>query len=146
MANLAYLCNLFAFLSFQSSCIAPTFLKPSQHFFSLSVFFHPETAQQDPCLRAQPRLTPATEFYNKRQQLGKCFFLVELEGNLTLDGREQRGGTVWADGVGDEIALLTDPISPSFPLGLTVLFLSGWCNCFMTDWARIYPWPRTKYS
>lgn len=45
----------------------------------------------------------------------KVFFSgLTWEFNTGL-GSEQRGGTVWADGLGDEIALVTEPISPSSP-------------------------------
>lgn len=68
-------------------------------------------------------------------------FLVEFRGNLTLDGqREQRGGTAWVDGLGDEIVLITKTPSPHPSLSDgRFFFLSGWCNSFMTDWARMYP-------
>lgn len=72
-------------------------------FHSLPAFFRP---QQEPRLRAQPRLTPAGELDSSRQRV---FSGVAWE----FTWREQRGGTVCADGLGDEIALF--PVSPSFP-------------------------------
>ncbi|KAL3058611.1 hypothetical protein OYC64_010711 [Pagothenia borchgrevinki] len=40
-------------------------------------------------------------------------------------GREENKGEGRSDGLWDEIALITNPISPSFPVGRTVLFLPG---------------------
>ncbi|KAJ4920888.1 hypothetical protein JOQ06_027711 [Pogonophryne albipinna] len=62
-----------------------------------SVLLLTETAQQDSSLWAQPRLTPATEFYNKRQQLGK-YFSVELRENLTLAERRTKGRDGFGEG------------------------------------------------
>lgn len=89
----------------------------------LPVFFLPETAQQDPCLRTQPRLTSARGFYSKKQQLGQCFSL-DLLGNLAVDGKRRRGGTVWADGLGrwDSAEYPNPSPHPSPPDGRYFLF------------------------
>lgn len=52
--------------------------------------------------------------------------------------REQRGGTLGADGLGDEIALWTVrlPILPSLPDGRFFSFPDD-VTCFMTDWAQL---------
>jgi len=111
-------------------------LKAFQHFPSLPVSFRSEMAQRDACLRAQPRLTLAWEFYNKRQQLGKCFS-VRLQGNLTLHGRRTKGrdGLRWWTLRWDSV-LPYLPILPPRTNGRCSLF-SGWCNCFLTGWTRI---------
>lgn len=98
-------------------------MKAFQHFPSLPAFSRPETAQQDPCLRAQPRLNPAWEFYNKRQQVGECFS-AQLHGNSTRDGRRTKGrdGLSWWTRRWDSAHTL-----PQLPIHLLLLPL-GWSD------------------
>lgn len=99
-------------------------LKPSQQ-VSLPLR---KAAQQDPCLRAQPRLT-LLQFYNKRQQLRR----ERLAHGHGLRGRKAR-------------AELMEPRLSILPLGRTRPLLSGWCNCFTAVLAWVHPGPLSSYG